>query len=79
MYENNGGSITRAYRIITDDESAYSMQRKILFQGTERIPTVEDDVSSLLSKRYVAITQNVFIPISKIKKIIFIDESMEYY
>ena len=68
--EDNKRAIVRTYRIVVDDESVYSLQKKYFYpRNTEKMPTVEKDVFSILSEPYLAITENIFIPTNKIKKI----------
>lgn len=64
--------ITRVYRIITDDDAKYAIQRKYL-AGEYNVPTPEDDITDLLTKRFVVVNRYIFIPTSKIKKIILLD------
>ena len=76
--EDNKRTIVRTYRIVVDDESVYSLQKKYFYpRNTEKMPTVEKDVFSMLSEPYLAITENIFIPTNKIKKIILVNESTE--
>lgn len=64
--------ITRVYRIITDDDTKYAIQRRYL-AGEHNVPTPEDDITDLLTKRFVVVNRYIFIPTSKIKKIILLD------
>lgn len=64
--------ITRVYRVITDDDASYAIQRRYLAEE-HNIPTPEDDITDLLAKRFVAVNQYIFIPTNKIKKIILLD------
>lgn len=65
-------TITRVYRVITDDDASYVIQRRYLTEE-HNIPTPEDDITDLLAKRFVAVNQYIFIPTNKIKKIILLN------
>lgn len=63
--------ITRNYRITTDDDLNYIVER--VFVGkAEDIPSIENDVKMILNTIYVQVTDSLFIPTSKIKKILYI-------
>lgn len=64
--------VTRIYRIIIDDDNSYTLQKKYI-GPMNKIPSADKDIENILNEPFIKISNNLFIPTNKIKKILWVN------